>query len=175
MKAPVVLHPQISRLDEDGPKSPSLADVREYMTKIFDDLKAVFDANTRPGFFFFCEDAIYVIDLNPDFSPGKRAGEAVCWKFVHDFAKNHGAYAVAVVTEQWGASKSWPNDPSDDPQRREAYGVYMRVRDGNACWRRSCFYERRNAMIAWAETIEGRVDSCNIPVWWDGARGDAGN
>jgi hypothetical protein len=166
------VEPQISRLDE-APKSLSLSDVQEYLSTRFEEMKESFtsegaNASSDPRYFFFCEDGNYsLLNIYPD----TLEFRAMLRKFVRDFARKHDAYAVAAMADTWEGSKSCREGmaPCDDPLRREALQVHIRMREGNACRSRKCLYERRDGKILWQETSNGWIEGGKlyaIPVWW---------
>ncbi len=103
----IKMHEESRRLTE-GPKSHRLANVLAFLNRGIEKVKALFagegadDAHIRPGYYFFCDDGNYLVDLRGDFDPGKGTLKALCRKFVRDFASEHDAYA----------SPSWPTHGS---------------------------------------------------------------
>jgi hypothetical protein len=157
----IALHADTIVLPE-GPRTHSLADVLAFLNGNFEEVKALFaskgadDAHTRPGFYFFCEDCTYLIDLRGDFDPGKGTIKAMCREFIRDFAHEHDAYGVAIMADSWVASPEHHGWPSDDPNRQEALGYHMRLREDKA-WEKHSIYQRQDGEIVWGESSEGEI------------------
>jgi len=160
----VVARQPIYELPE-GPKSQSLADLQEYLSKYFEQMKAFLtekgaDASVNPAYFIFYKHSTYLASLPRDIDIDRPGFKRTHRKLICDFAKAHDAYAVALMGDFWIGSKDNKGTlPCDDPLHREALQVNVRVREGNLCWYRDCYYERRADEVVWQETTEGIIES----------------